>query len=92
MANAPLHEHDAFAPSHGASACRGYEASTAPAPTFQPGRLHKVRAMGCAEEVAVLKQAVGPRLGGADRLAFVETLSRQGDRWLRCQFIPARPD
>jgi Cd2+/Zn2+-exporting ATPase len=26
--------------------------------------------MDCAEEVAVLKQAVGPVVGGADRLAF----------------------
>jgi Zn2+/Cd2+-exporting ATPase len=30
----------------------------------------KVRGLDCAEEVAVLKQAVGPLVGGADRLAF----------------------
>lgn len=30
----------------------------------------KVHGMDCAEEVAVLKQAVGPKVGGEDRLAF----------------------
>src|SRR5581483_3060455 len=30
----------------------------------------RVRGMDCAEEVAVLKSAVGPVVGGADRLAF----------------------
>ena len=33
-------------------------------------RAYKVRGLDCAEEVAVLKQAVGPLVGGADRLAF----------------------
>ena len=31
---------------------------------------YKVRGLDCAEEVAVLKQAVGPLVGGEDRLAF----------------------
>jgi Zn2+/Cd2+-exporting ATPase len=38
--------------------------------TFEAGRAYKVRGLDCAEEVAVLKQAVGPLVGGADRLAF----------------------
>ena len=33
-------------------------------------RTYKVRGLDCAEEVATLKQAVGPLVGGADRLAF----------------------
>ena len=33
-------------------------------------RAYKVRGLDCAEEVAVLKQAVGPLVGGEDRLAF----------------------
>jgi Zn2+/Cd2+-exporting ATPase len=37
---------------------------------FRRGRAYKVAGMDCAEEVAVLEQAVGPLVGGADRLAF----------------------
>lgn len=33
-------------------------------------RAYKIRGMDCAEEVAVLKQAVAPVVGGADRLVF----------------------
>ncbi len=40
------------------------------APSFRGGRAFKVRGMDCAEEVSVLRQAVGPAVGGADRLAF----------------------
>jgi Cd2+/Zn2+-exporting ATPase len=47
-----------------------HEARLATGPTLRGGRAYKIRGMGCAEEVAVLKQAVGPRVGGADRLAF----------------------
>ncbi len=42
----------------------------APTTRLRPGRAYKVRGLDCAEEVAVLKQAVGPLVGGADRLAF----------------------
>lgn len=36
-----------------------------------PGTLQfKIHGMDCAEEVAVLKQAVGPLVGGEERLAF----------------------
>jgi len=44
--------------------------SIAPTPSFRSGRAYKVRGMDCAEEVAALKQAVGPLVGGPDRLAF----------------------
>src|SRR5262249_1044827 len=37
---------------------------------FHAGRRHMVRGLCCAEEVAALKQAVGPLVGGAERLAF----------------------
>lgn len=37
---------------------------------MEHNRAYKVRGLDCAEEVAVLKQAVGPLVGGADRLAF----------------------
>ena len=38
--------------------------------SFHGGRIYKVQGMDCAEEVAVLRQAVGPVVGGADLLAF----------------------
>jgi Zn2+/Cd2+-exporting ATPase len=37
---------------------------------MEHNRAYKVRGLDCAEEVAVLKQAVGPLVGGEDRLAF----------------------
>jgi Cd2+/Zn2+-exporting ATPase len=55
---------------HAAIACSGTEASAPPAAAFSAGRPFKVRGLDCAEEVAVLKQAIGPLVGGADRLAF----------------------
>jgi Cd2+/Zn2+-exporting ATPase len=56
-------------PDHGINACSCPKAS-APAAAFRAGRAYKVRGLDCAEEVAVLKQSVGPLVGGADRLAF----------------------
>ncbi len=44
--------------------------SAFPAGAPRAGRTYKVRGLDCAEEVAVLKQAVGPLVGGANRLAF----------------------
>jgi Zn2+/Cd2+-exporting ATPase len=44
---------------------------TAGEPSRSPERrVFKVRGMDCAEEVAVLKDVVGPVVGGADRLSF----------------------
>lgn len=48
----------------------GMEASTPPAAATRAARAYKVRGLDCAEEVAALTQAVGPLVGGADRLAF----------------------
>jgi Cd2+/Zn2+-exporting ATPase len=48
----------------------GMEAGAPIAAAFRAGRASKVRGLDCAEEVAVLKQAVGPLAGGADRLSF----------------------
>jgi Cd2+/Zn2+-exporting ATPase len=56
---------------HGVAACCSSESCAASAvPAFQSGRAYKVRGMDCAEEVAMLKRAVGPVVGGEDRLAF----------------------
>jgi Cd2+/Zn2+-exporting ATPase len=53
--------------------CCGSERPVPPmasAAKFRRGRAYKIVGMDCAEEVAVLEQAVGPLVGGADRLAF----------------------
>ncbi len=42
----------------------------APPAVDRTGRTYKVRGLDCAEEVAALRKAVGPVVGGADRLAF----------------------
>lgn len=61
------HPHDH---AHGADACCAPSLNVAPAPGFRAGRSYKVRGLDCAEEVAVLRHAVGPLVGGPDRLAF----------------------
>ena len=63
------HRHD-HAHEHGADACCAPSVDVAPGPQFRAGRAYKVRGLDCAEEVAVLRQAVGPLVGGSDRLAF----------------------
>ncbi len=71
MAHAHFHEQvDPAAQEPRAEGCSACEAEDVLAPTFRHGRAYKVRGMDCAEEVAVLKEAVGPVVGGADRLAF----------------------
>ncbi|MHB1216783.1 MAG: heavy metal translocating P-type ATPase [Alphaproteobacteria bacterium] len=71
MAHAHTHDHDHDHKAHGgADACCAGAGEAGALPTFRGGRAYKVRGMDCAEEVAVLKQAVGPAVGGADRLAF----------------------
>lgn len=50
-----------------ATALSGAEAGAA---TLHSARTYKVRGLDCAEEVAMLKKAVGPLVGGAERLAF----------------------
>jgi Cd2+/Zn2+-exporting ATPase len=58
------------APGSDKGPCCGTGESLAPAPSFRAGRSYKVRGLDCAEEVAALRQAVGPVVGGVDRLAF----------------------
>jgi len=59
------HHHD-----HGADGCCTPDLDSAAIKEFRGSRSYKVRGMDCVEEVAVLKQAVGPIVGGEDRLAF----------------------
>jgi len=63
------HEHEAKH-DHADADCCGAGAGPISTPSFQGRRIFKVRGMDCAEEVAVLKQAIGPVVGGEDRLAF----------------------
>ena len=65
----PHNDDEPHTPAHAATAGGGTEAR-APAAAFRAGRAYKVRGLDCAEEVAVLKRAVGPLVGGVDRLAF----------------------
>jgi Cd2+/Zn2+-exporting ATPase len=44
--------------------------STPPATMSGAARAYKVRGLDCAEEVAILRKAVGPLVGGADSLGF----------------------
>ncbi len=62
--------HRDHAHEHGADACCAPSVEVAPGPRPRAGRVYKVRGLDCAEEVAVLRQAVGPLIGGSDRLAF----------------------
>lgn len=59
----PIVSQDTSAP------CCGKDETTV-ASTFHEGRSFKINGMDCAEEVAVLRRAVGPVVGGEDRLAF----------------------
>ncbi len=71
MAVGHIHEPNGFSTRQlDAASCCGSETRPTAASMFRPGRSYKVHGMDCAEEVAVLKQAVGPLVGGADRLAF----------------------
>ncbi|HEY7608097.1 MAG TPA: heavy metal translocating P-type ATPase [Alphaproteobacteria bacterium] len=51
------------------SCCASAPGLAAP-PSFVGRRAFKVRGLDCAEEVAVLRRAIGPLVGGEDRLAF----------------------
>src|SRR5215472_14990982 len=65
------HDHSAVH-SHelGTDACCGPAADVRLASGFHADRSYKVRGLCCAEEVAVLRRAVGPVVGGAGRLTF----------------------
>jgi len=75
MAHAHTHDHKhdrSHGHDHGheADPCCGADSDAKVVPSSRGGRTFKVRGMDCAEEVSVLRQAVGPAVGGADRLAF----------------------
>lgn len=71
MADAPDQEHlPRDAQDHDAVTCCGDDARASPRPIFRGGRVYSVRGLDCAEEVAVLKRALGRVVGGADWLAF----------------------
>ena len=67
------HDHAEDAQASGGSCCGsaatcGDIAPTTPAPTG--GRSFQVSGLDCAEEVAILNKVVGPKIGGAEHLAF----------------------
>lgn len=68
--SAPSHDHDE---DHGESCCGGGGScgDVAPAtPVPSVGRNFQVSGLDCAEEVAILNKVVGPKVGGAEHLAF----------------------
>ena len=72
--------------------------ASAPAPRGSPeltALAFKVRGMDCAEEVAILKRAVGPLVGGAERLGFDVLAGRMtvppGTRMARASSPRSRP-
>ncbi|UOM35228.1 cation-translocating P-type ATPase [Acuticoccus sp. I52.16.1] len=65
------HHHEPHAAATNDGACCGAASSAVPAPPPPgAGRSFRVSGLDCAEEVAILNKAVGPAVGGADRLAF----------------------
>jgi Cd2+/Zn2+-exporting ATPase len=66
---AMAHAHD-HAQGNGHDHAHAPEDLAQPAVTPGSARAYKVRGLDCAEEVAILKSAVGPLVGGADNLAF----------------------
>lgn len=60
-----VHDHSA----HADACCTGTPNAEVIS-TFRGSRAFTVRGMDCAEEVSVLRQTVGPAVGGADLLAF----------------------
>ena len=67
--HAQAHSHD-----HGGGACCGSQAASsvvpAPPPSSAAGRSFQVSGLDCVEEVAILNKVVGPKIGGAEHLAF----------------------
>jgi Cd2+/Zn2+-exporting ATPase len=73
MAHTHTHDHDHHGHhrhDHDAEECCTIEQGPEARASARDGRSFKVRGLDCAEEVAVLKKAVGPVVGGTDRLAF----------------------
>ena len=75
----PAHDHKAHAHDHAAhksdtTACcanHTWEGGAEPtAPAFVEGRSFQVSGLDCVEEVSILSKVVGPKVGGAEHLAF----------------------
>ncbi len=62
------------------SACCGGDMALTPPPPPESTRFYQVRGLDCAEEVAILKSAVGPLVGGADNMHFDVLHGRMGIR------------
>ena len=71
-AHAPGHDHSAYAAD--GAACCGSSASLGgalpSAPIPKDGRSFQVSGLDCVEEVSILSKVVGPKIGGAEHLAF----------------------
>ncbi|WP_375280886.1 heavy metal translocating P-type ATPase [Pseudooctadecabacter sp.] len=64
----PAHTHDH---AHEGACCGSDQSSVVPAsPPPANGRSFQVNGLDCAEEVSILSKVVGPKLGGAEHLAF----------------------
>ena len=70
MASARNHDRLPRAQDQDAVACCSHDKCASQPATFYGGRAYRVRGLDCAEEVAILRRAVGPVVGGEDRLAF----------------------
>ena len=70
MAETRGHQHAAGTTDHDVACCGGAAPRVPVSPFVRRGRAFKVHGLDCAEEVAALKQAVGPVVGGPGRLAF----------------------
>lgn len=65
------HDHTQTGHTHGESCCGSDKpVNTSPAPAPSPGRSFQVSGLDCAEEVSILNKVVGPKVGGAEHLAF----------------------
>lgn len=65
------HKHDPAHSHADGSSCCGADKNTAPlTPAPKGGRSFQVSGLDCAEEVAILNKVVGPKIGGAEHLAF----------------------
>ena len=81
QAHAHAHDHAHEHAGHGAAAkgesadgcgsgCCAADIAPPPPPTDTRGRVFEVAGLDCAEEVAILERAVGPKVGGRENLAF----------------------
>lgn len=70
QAHTPDHDCDHREHAEADPCCADDSLAAAVTPMLRGGRAYKVRGLDCAEEVSALKRAVGPAVGGVDRLGF----------------------